>query len=504
MKKAFSSISGASVEPGSAPLLQDERLPRLPLAPIEEAVRRARAAGQATLLSLSIPFVACDPLDVFGVGPLPGSRTRFFWEHGREQPTLVGLGAAAWIESKGLLRFARASAAWERLRKQTLISEAAEGLAGSGGPLLFGGFAFDPLRPRTPLWKSFPDGLLIVPSLLFACDAHRTTLTLNRLVTAESDPQEIASELTMLLERLRVALQEAARRNQAAAAEPAERLSVEALPAPAVWQAQVARAVEEIRRGRYQKVVLARALRLRRPAGAFQIERILQRLRAGYPEAYIFAFQQAMHCFVGASPERLVRASDGALYTMALAGSAPRGSTPAEDQRLADALLSSAKDHQEHQIVVQTIYESLRRLCANVSVAAEPHLRRLKNIQHLETHIAGRLLEGRSVLEALQELHPTPAVGGFPRAAALQAIRASEQLDRGWYAAPIGWVDGAGNGEFAVALRSALIHGDEATVFAGGGIMADSDPAAEYNETCWKFRAMCGALGLDDEHEYLA
>jgi isochorismate synthase len=268
--------------------------------------------------------------------------------------------------------------------------------------------------------------------------------------------------------------------------------------APAIWQQIVADAVASIRSGVYEKVVLARSVKVTRPEEPFEVEDTLMRLRESYPGAYVFAFQRGSRYFVGATPERLIFAHDGQLRTMALAGSYPRGATEKEDQRLGAELLHSAKNKQEHEFVVAQIRTALADLCSKVWIADAPHLLRLKNIQHLETPIFGELLPGRCVLEALEGLHPTPAVGGLPQHAALEAIREHEQLDRGWYAGPVGWVDAQGNGEFAVALRSALVEGDSAMLFAGCGIVADSNPESEYTESCWKLQVMLRGLGGED------
>jgi isochorismate synthase len=260
------------------------------------------------------------------------------------------------------------------------------------------------------------------------------------------------------------------------------------------WKHQVERAVERIRAGAFEKVVLARSVRVMQEA-SFDIDATLQRLRQEYPSAYVFVIQRGERYFVGATPERLVCSEDGQIQTMALAGSAPRGVTDEEDQRFGAELLHSAKNQGEHQFVVTTIRDALSSLCSRVWVADAPRLLKLKNIQHLETPIMGNLLPGHSILETIENLHPTPAVGGYPRTPALAALREDEQLDRGWYAGPIGWIGTGGNGEFAVALRSGLVEGNQATLFAGCGIVADSDPESEYQESCLKLQVMLRGLG---------
>ena len=265
------------------------------------------------------------------------------------------------------------------------------------------------------------------------------------------------------------------------------------LISPSIWKSMVRNAVHSIQNGAYEKVVLARGMQVLSD-DAFDIGITLNRLRASHPHAYVFAIQRGERYFVGATPERLVQVSDGQIRTMALAGSAPRGRTQEEDRRLGMELLHNTKNHGEHAIVVTMVYNALKHLCSRMKIADTPKLLRLQNIQHLHTLIVGELLPGQGILGALQSLHPTPAVGGFPRDIALAVIRDNEHLDRGWYSGPIGWIDTNGNGEFAVALRSALIDGTTATLFAGCGIVADSNAESEYTESCLKLAVMLRAL----------
>jgi isochorismate synthase len=209
----------------------------------------------------------------------------------------------------------------------------------------------------------------------------------------------------------------------------------------------------------------------------------------------VFAICQGEACFLGATPERLIALHAGTASTMALAGSAPRGKTPAEDDRLGELLLASPKERAEHAVVVAALHEGLGQACTGIVADAQPAVYKLPNVQHLLTSIRGHVARGRSVLDLLGYLHPTPAVGGYPRSAALELIRKHEALDRGWYAGPIGWMNAKGEGEFVVGLRSGLVRGDTAMLFAGCGIVADSDPVAETAEWGWKLRPMLGALG---------
>ena len=246
----------------------------------------------------------------------------------------------------------------------------------------------------------------------------------------------------------------------------------------------------------FRKVVLARAQQLEAaPGRRFDAVSTAWHLRAQQPDCTCFAWWAADgSAFVGATPELLCRLEDGEVATTALAGTAPRGRTPAEDELLGGTLLAAAKEQHEHQLVVDGIVETLAGLGACVSPIAEPHIRRLEDVQHLETPIAATLPPTRSLLDVVDALHPTPAVGGVPRQEALRWLSEHEGLDRGHYAAPIGWINASGHGAFYVALRSAYLTRDCAWAFAGAGIVSDSDPAAEWREVNHKLRAIRGAL----------
>src|SRR5579885_1994860 len=468
-------------------------------ATLHQASRQAARLGRGILASFSQPVEFCNPLRVFIALRQLAVGESFFWERPRERRALVGVGAAATIEVHGPARFATATAQWRALQQDAVIACAPGTMPhDTGGPVCFGGFAFDPLNTHTPLWEGFPDGLLVLPALTFHCNEDGAALTINRIVEATEEVERLAEEMMTSMLRVQAEVERIVPDPQQVMSRGQEQLLEQDLLPRAAWQAQVADAVKMIRCGAYEKVVLARGVRVINEAKAFDIDATLCRLRMNYPGAYVFAIQRGERYFTGATPERLICSQDGQLQTIALAGSAPRGATDEEDQRLGEELLRSEKNQGEHNIVVATIRDALAALCSKVQVAETPHLLKLKNIQHLETPIVGELLPGRCVLEAIEDLHPTPAVGGFPRLPTLAAIRENEQLDRGWYAGPIGWIGASGNGEFAVALRSALVNGNEATLFAGCGIVADSNPESEYAESCLKLQVMLRGLGGED------
>jgi salicylate biosynthesis isochorismate synthase/menaquinone-specific isochorismate synthase len=251
--------------------------------------------------------------------------------------------------------------------------------------------------------------------------------------------------------------------------------------------------VGRIRAGELDKVVLAREVIVESPQ-AHQPAAIYGALREQFGSCFCFCCGSPEAAFLGASPELLVRRTGAGAATVALAGSTRRSADPAVDDHLGEQLLHSAKDRREHEIVVRRIERTLRGQAVWVEAEREPGLVKVANIQHLATPIHAQLSEPRSAIELAGLLHPTPAVGGEPRNKALAAMAELEELDRGWYAGPVGWMDAAEDGEFCVAIRSALLRDRVAHLFAGNGIVADSDPGAELAETEVKLDALLPLL----------
>ena len=270
-----------------------------------------------------------------------------------------------------------------------------------------------------------------------------------------------------------------------------DRMSLRSVLAPEVWRDEVvAVARDRIRAGELTKAVLARELVLEASAPLDQ-RAVLLRLLGAHPSATVFALDG----FIGASPEPLVSRVDDVVRAHPLAGTTPRVSDPSADQQAAAALLASTKDRWEHRITIDWLLDELLPFCSYVDAEPEPGIVSLPNVHHLGTRVEGRLSAPPvSVLELVAALHPTPAVGGDPQPAALALIDGLERADRGRYAGPTGWVDADGNGSFVVAIRSAQLHGATARLFAGVGVVGDSDPQSELDETRAKFQAMLPAL----------
>jgi menaquinone-specific isochorismate synthase len=343
------------------------------------------------------------------------------------------------------------------------------GLPGCG-PVALGALPFDRHR----------DALLTVPAVLVgrAADGTRWCTTVLPVDAAPDDHDRLRDEVV-----------ESAQTSRAPVVDVHDFHIHSSRPA-ADWQAAIVAARDELRTGTARKVVLAREVIVRADT---PIERraVLQRLRASYPACVLFAFGS----FVGATPELLVSRTGDIVRAQPMAGTAPRSADPTTDARLAAALLSSAKDLAEHRYTIDMVHDTLLPFCSYLDEEAEPSIVAVANVQHLATTVEGRLsAPAASVIELMTGLHPTPAVGGLPREGALAMIERYEELDRGHYAGPVGWVDGQGNGEWAVGIRCAEIDGATARLVAGVGVVADSDPDAELAETQAKLQALLAAV----------
>jgi menaquinone-specific isochorismate synthase len=261
------------------------------------------------------------------------------------------------------------------------------------------------------------------------------------------------------------------------------------------WEAMLDKAIGRIHVGTFKKVVLARVAEARF-AQRVDVESALAYLHETYAGCYRFLFEvRPFHAFFGATPELLVQTNGQRIETMSLAGSIRRGATPEEDATLAQELLHSAKNRHEQQLVVESIQRRLHHAVHSLHIPA-PSIYPLSNIQHIHTPIIGTLRQAAGVLPMVERLHPTPALGGTPRRPALQFLRDAEPVPRGWYGAPVGWIDHTLDGKFAVAIRSAVTQENRVWMYAGAGIVADSEPQKEWEETELKFRPMLDAFGI--------
>ena len=463
---------------------------------IEVATAQARADGRRVLVSYTERVDAADPLAVLEsvVSRVPSSEIardlvtggQMYWSRPSDSFAMAGIGAAAELEHSGESRFAAVDREWKSLLQSAVVRGPSSSIPGSG-PVLMGGFSFEPNGPRTPLWTGFGSSNMIIPALLVTSSGGERFMTLNAVVSSDGGMNIDATALTSLADSV------------LRASPPFETealvsddVSSSSLSSDAEWRKLVSRAVEEIRKGQLEKVVVARAVRVFSPE-TIDVFKMLRLLESVHTQSFVFGVWQSGRAFAGATPERLVRLSGRLVEASSLAGTIERGVTASEDSANVSRLRESAKDLAEHAAVREELVAALTATCDDVRAPASPSVLTLPHVHHLHTPLHARLRDNSSLLDLVANLHPTPAVGGSPRDAALKFIEERENLDRGWYASPVGWIDGNG-GEFAVALRSALIDDNDAVLFAGCGIVADSDPELELAESNLKLQAMQAAI----------
>lgn len=428
--------------------------------------------------SREIPMV--DPLCLFARAR---GQQRVLWEHKSADLSMAAAGVAQRLHGSGKERFKQIGSAWRGMRDESL-SDTVDGVR---LPIAFGGFAFEGGLQRDTVWQPYGDALFIVPRLVVISRAGRAWLT----VQAVARPARVADEIDAICERILDIL---------TSAEPVTPTGDGGRP-PSMreetdadsWKEAVGAITKEIDSGSVDKVVLARQLRLRAER-VLDVELAIRRLRKRYSDCVLFAFANQQSCFLGATPEELIRMDGDVARATCLAGSAPRCADREGDKAMGRALLANAKERHEHQIVVSALREALEPLTSELQISEDPSLLRMPTVQHLATSVAGVVRDGRGILELVDRLHPTPAVGGMPQDVALTLIGRYEGFDRGWYAGPVGWLDGGDGGEFAVAIRSALVVGQEASLYTGCGIVAGSDPESEYAESLLKLGPMLWAL----------
>ncbi len=453
---------------------------------LEDAVARAaRAERPNTRQRYGSDRSRVDPSALAFGSRLAGDRW-FCWEQPDRGFALAGIGSALQVVSRGEDRFTDVARRCAEALQDRVASEA-PGLPAGAGPVWTGGFAFDDEGGSEPTWSSLAPALVLMPELAFLRSGEEAYLTASVIVEPGADPDRLLEPLRGRLAGLRAAPLTPPDPHPRGATRIAGRHS------PERYEQIVAAAVERISAGELDKVVLARELTVEAPS-AHDPAALFGALRDLFPSCFCFCFGTPEVAFVGASPELLVRRSGAVAATVALAGTTGRSADPAVDDHLGEAMLRSAKVRNEHEIVIRRIERGLRPHAVWVHAADDPAVVRVGNLQHLATPIRAQLADSRSAIELAGLLHPTPAVGGEPREQALELIDELEGIDRGWYAAPLGWMDAAEDGEFCVGLRSALLRDREAHLFAGNGIVGDSDPAAELAETELKFAVLLPLL----------
>jgi menaquinone-specific isochorismate synthase len=440
----------------------------------------ANEDGHDKIASISLAVRHIDPLAVLD-SIYEGDAHHFYMENPYREWAVAGAEAVATGSWNGPDRFQQARKFAEELDPHIVaIGDLSMPFS---GPLFFAGFSFFDSSDADA--GGFPGGQVFVPQWQVARQGDHYVAVANALIQPGIDIEPVAKRIW-------------------AAHGKFSSYAYDQPPQPPVYHIleerevgpdgmfiqNVSRALESIKAGAYQKIVLSRALDLLFD-NSCQPLKILNRLRRDYSRCSSFSLQnESGTSFIGATPERLVSVANGHYTTEAIAGSAARDSSAGEDARLARDLLASEKDLREHRHVVESIRRRLESLGLEARIADSPGLLVLPNVQHLRTPIDGPLRDGVHILDLAEALHPTPAVGGTPREEALQDIAAWEPFPRGMFAGLTGWFDTRGNGEFAVGIRSALVRDSRARLFAGAGIVDGSIPEMELRETSMKMEAL--------------
>lgn len=437
------------------------------------------------LVTVTHSTAAVDPISLFAAARAQDLEAAL-WLQPSADRSIVGVGRAWAFEGDGSDRFARAAAAWRAVLVDAVGSER-RAERPDAGPVLIGGLGFTGAKPPgDDPWATFGPASLVLPTFALAQNGSHATLTVAIAPDRLADPAvgEVESAWDAIIAGARVA---------DVAGSGLLRI-VDERPNRPTWERTVGMFAGAVGRGRIDKVVLARRVAFEARAD-LDVVAALRHLAATAPESTTFAFSRGATTFMGATPERLARTVGRSFETVAIAGSAPRGVDADEDAGFAAGLLASEKDREEHAVVVDTLRAGLAPIVQTITIADAPGILPLRHVQHLVTPISGTLRDDAGLLALAALLHPTPAVGGEPRDVALDLISEHEGFDRGWYAGPVGWIGADGDGELMVALRCGLVSGSTAVLFAGCGIVADSDPAREWEESRLKLRTMIAALG---------
>ncbi len=438
----------------------------------------------ATIVSVSLPLPEIDPLAA--LDRLGGNHPHFYWEHSAEEVAIAALQPLVCLELNEGDRFTQAQRFIASVLQRTVtVGELQLPFA---GPHFFCSFTFFE-KPHHEAQR-FPAATVFLPQWQVACVQGQGVFVANLSIEVASNLRHLTDSVWKTWQRIQSRLSRSWQ---------TETMPVLHMPVPSRHhQTRFLNAVEEalaiIHRGELEKLVLAETLEVT-TATPLPLVPTLHKLRSRYGDCQVFSIQDGQgQGFLGASPERLLQIQERWLTADALAGSAPRGQTLHEDATLGDQLLKSTKDIHEHQVVLSFIQARLQSLGIASQATSPAHLLQLPNIQHLRTLVTATLPKSLHLFDVLAALHPTPAVAGTPQDKAEEYLRRHEPFDRHLYAAPLGWVDYRGNGNFTVGIRSALLQGNHLRLYAGAGIVAGSNPQKEWAEVRLKLQTLLQAL----------
>lgn len=452
---------------------------------IEKGIRKAADQGEYALLSYTESLSEVNPLIFFDNSEKSFKGNRHYWSS-PEGLTLVSAGATAKLTASGVDRITQINEQANALYNELYLE--CSHIEGTG-PLFFSGFSFhSTINDQDELWNAFQPAEALMPEWILTHHPKQNDwmLTFNYRLSSGDQTAAIHHYYEKIKGEL---LTEREERNYPVS------IPVEGNEDKVdEWLNNVRNAIDKINRQELKKVVLSRTLSLSAKED-FNVIHTLKRLRSYRNESYIFMIERENSVFLGATPEQLIEKKASQFQTMCLAGTIQRGNSLSEDKTFGNELLHDTKNLSEHQMVVDMITDAMKQICHRVTYPSHPAILKTKSVQHLYTPVTGDDRDNHHILELVNLLHPTPAMGGVPLHPALEVIQESEMYERGWYASPIGWFDDRGEGEFVVGIRSALIEKKNAVLFAGCGIVGDSKPQSEREETKMKFRPMIYAMG---------
>ncbi len=449
---------------------------------LQTARKQANKKQTPAFVSITEQIEELDPLAFFNTGKYLGL-TRTFWTNTDRSIYFVGVGNAYTMQAINQ-PYTTIKQQWQELINDAIIDNPYPN--SSAGPIVLGGFPFDQANEKDPsLWKGFEGSQFRLPRFMLTKDKEKYYFTINVFVEPNSNTSQLEQQLQIESQQLLNGKEMITYTNA---------IHLQHEVDPEQWKDLVQKVTNDISEGKVDKIVLARELQIELKDNC-DLTEVLRNLLIMQPNSYVFAWEKNNACFIGATPERLVQVNKKQLFSTCLAGTAPRGKDKKDDDVIGQALLQDEKNQKEHQFVVDMIRGAVTSCARKVHIPDKPILYPLKNLQHLYTPVQAELKRGHTILDVVAKLHPTPALSGYPSETSLSFIREFETLERGWYGAPIGWMDDQFNGEFAVAIRSALVRENKVSLFAGCGVVEDSDPEQEYKETSIKFTPMLQALG---------
>ena len=451
---------------------------------IRKTLEKAQLLKKSILFSYSFRFEVRDLLPILS-HPSDRNTIRIYWEQPSNGFSFAGLGSV--LEFKDFNRV-HSQQVYQKI-KETMN----EGISVSDhiliGPRIVGGYAFNKYSGSDDTWEKFPRTQFLLPECMGTSTDDGTWLTISRMIKPVEEIRSVENEFnrtkTFYENRLPVTLP------------PISRTPVDKyrdVPDKKTYANTIISVLERIKPSQLEKVVISRSHHVK-VGKEFSCVSAMQILRNAYPKCASFFFSfPGKGSFFGSTPERLIRLKNRFIQTEALAGTIARGNNMEEDRILAEKLMGSHKEREEHNLVMEQIVRKLKPIIPQIHYPSSPQILKLKNVQHLQTPITGESSQVQHILSLVKRLHPTSAVAGTPTDKAMEVINKMEFHDRGWYSGPIGWIDNKGDGEFYVALRSALVKDEEAHVFAGGGIVSESHPETEWEETELKLQPIISAL----------